>query len=270
MDKQKTHYLSDIGFQRILPSPELQPFIQWFWSIQSNGRVLIKRHEFMHSKGALSLLFNWVDELKLSTGNYSQSAILQCVSSLSRQMTLVGDIQTFGILFRPGGAFPFFKISMQEMVSIDDLYRLNLSQLHQQLSEIPTLQGKIRWSESWLLRLLTAKQSPSIIISTSLKLIDSSYGNLSMQKVADNICLSGRQLERVFKKEVGLSPKKYANIVRLHQARLRLKKIDTASLAEIAHDTGFYDQAHFSREFKKIVGTTPGAYIYRCKNRDRP
>lgn len=270
MDKQQIHHLSDIGFQRILPSPELQPFIEWFWAIQSNGRVLEKRQEFMHSKGALSLLFNWGDELEVSTGNYSQSAILEGVSPLSRQMTLVGDIQTFGILFRPGGAFSFFKTPMQEIVTIDNLHRLNLPQLYQQLSETPTLQDKVRWSESWLIRLLTANHSPSTIISTSLKLIDSCYGNLSIQKVADNISVSERQLERLFKKEVGLSPKRYANIVRLHQARLRLKKIDTASLAEVAHDTGFYDQAHFSREFKKIVGTTPKNYIYRCEKRDRP
>lgn len=263
MYKQQSHHLAEIGFQRTVPSLCLRPFIQWFWAIQSHGSILEKRHEFMHSSGSLSILFNWGDELELSNGRCPQSVVVEAISPLSRQITLAGHVEAFGVLFRPGGAYPFFKTPMQEVATTDNLRNLHLPHLHEQLSNIPTLQGKVELVESWLIRLLSIKHDPSNIIPTSLKLINYSDKNQPTTRISNAINLSERQLERLFKKEVGLSPKKYANLVRLHDARLALKRGDTKTMTEIAHRAGFYDQAHFNREFKETIGMTPGAYASR-------
>lgn len=256
------HDLEKIGFRRIAPSPALRPYIWWFWAIQSNGRVPEQHHEFMHSRGSLSLLFNWGDELEMSDGRYlPPSVTLESIRPYSRKIVLTGDIRTFGILFRPGGAFPFFGMPMHEVTTVDRLHAFNLLRLHDRLSEIPSLQDKIACVELWLTGLLPTGPPCSATIPVSLKLIGNSYGRQSIKQVADKVFLSERQLQRLFKKEVGLSPKKYASIIRLHQARTALKQAGTATLAEVAYLAGYYDQAHFNREFKKCIGITPGAYL---------
>lgn len=61
--------------------------------------------------------------------------------------------------------------------------------------------------------------------------------------------------------QVGLSPKKYGRLMRVRQARMALTQNGT--LAEVAHAHGYYDQAHFIREFNSVVGMAPGAYLPR-------
>jgi AraC-like DNA-binding protein len=267
MVDQQTHRLAEIGYQRIRPSSILQPFIQWFWAIQSNGPILQQRNEFMHSHASLSLVFNWGDELELSSGRYPRSVILEKVSSQSRQMILSGNVQAFGILFRAGGAFPFFGIPMQQLKTINCLDSFKQMYLHEQLADIHHFRDRTERVESWLTNLLSNDQTASPIIPASLKLIADSYGKQSIPRIADDINLSERHLERLFKKEVGLTPKAYARLTRLHQARMILKQTSTETLTEVAHRTGFYDQAHFNHEFKNTVGMTPGAYLSRRQKR---
>ncbi len=217
----------------------------------------------MHSYASLSLLFNWGDELKSNTELYSQAVTLEGVSPQSRLITLTGNVQAFGVLFRAAGAFPFFGIPMEELTSIDSLRTFRLPELHEQLSKISTLQGKGKHIESWLLRLLANGQTHSTFNPTSLMRIDNHFGHPSVQDIADNIGLSERQLERLFKNNVGLSPKKYLSLIRLHNARSALKQANSCTLTDIAHMIGFYDQAHFNREFKNAIGITPGEYVSR-------
>lgn len=250
-----------------MPSPALRPYIQWFWSIQSNGRILQKRDEFTHPDGSLSLVFNWGDELELNNGRYPQSVSLDKVSPHSQQLTLTRNVQAFGVLFQPGGAYPLFGIPMHELQSAENLRHLNLAQQHEQLAEANTFQEKVVLFESWLIRLLLSAHELAEVIQPSLLFINQSQGKDAIQRVAESVFISERQLERLYKKQVGLSPKKYARLIRLRQARAMLKQSNPTTLTEIAHLAGYYDQAHFNREFKATIGITPGAYISRNKRR---
>ena len=75
--------------------------------------------------------------------------------------------------------------------------------------------------------------------------------------------MSARQIERVFRERVGLSPKVFLRIVRFQEVLggLRFEATDRGRpWAEIAARHGFYDQAHFIRDFKLFVGESPGAW----------
>lgn len=268
MDKQSSHQLAEFGFQRILPAPALRPFVKWFWSIQSEGPVLERHNEFMHSHGSLSLLFNWGDELNQNNGVYSQTVSVEGARTDSRQLILSGNVRAFGILFRAGGAFPLFGIPMSEFsTSAESSFSLPLHDLHEQLAETSELSGKVEHVESWLFDLLDKNQVSTTIVPSILKLIETYCGQKSIKQIAGEIRFSERQLERLFKKEVGLTPIKYAGLIRLHQARLVLKHCKAATLTEVAQLAGYYDQAHFCSTFKKTIGVTPGDYLSRQQNR---
>ncbi|MGI5880513.1 MAG: AraC family transcriptional regulator [Syntrophomonadaceae bacterium] len=87
--------------------------------------------------------------------------------------------------------------------------------------------------------------------------------NISIQQLSREIGLSPYHLIRVFKNQVGLSPHEYMNNYRIRQARIMLE--DGKRLVEAAMMTGFVDQAHFSRCFKKIMGVPPGYYVKSYK-----
>ncbi len=82
--------------------------------------------------------------------------------------------------------------------------------------------------------------------------------NISLAKLANVACLSPFHFQRAFKKETGITPHEYLNDFRISLAKKLLLSSD--DVADIALQTGFFDQSHFSRVFRKAVGIPPKKY----------
>lgn len=72
--------------------------------------------------------------------------------------------------------------------------------------------------------------------------------------------LSERTLQRLTSRRLGLSPKWLIQRRRLHEAAGALRSEGTRSLADVAADLGYADQAHFGRDFRTVTGLTPGEF----------
>lgn len=83
--------------------------------------------------------------------------------------------------------------------------------------------------------------------------------DMSLADLASAAGLSRYHLVRVFTRELGFSPMQYVQRSRIERAKVLIRAGDL-SLAEIAYATGFSDQSHFTRRFKRHVGCTPSAY----------
>jgi len=81
---------------------------------------------------------------------------------------------------------------------------------------------------------------------------------VSLEEIASISHLSAFHLIRVFQREVGLSPHAYLTQVRVERARALI--LQGWTLASAAAETGFTDQSHLTRHFKRILGITPGQY----------
>jgi AraC-like DNA-binding protein len=86
-------------------------------------------------------------------------------------------------------------------------------------------------------------------------------GAASVEEVAASVGWSRRQVERRFRAEVGLAPKRFARVVRLQAAARRLRADPAASLARVALDVGCADQAHLTREFVDLAGLPPSRWL---------
>lgn len=76
----------------------------------------------------------------------------------------------------------------------------------------------------------------------------------NFEDIARDVGSSLRQIERDFKGFIGMSPRDYHRIIRFYKA---LNNIEKKSLAEVAIEAGYYDQAHMIRDFKKLSVWTP-------------
>ena len=94
-----------------------------------------------------------------------------------------------------------------------------------------------------------------------LELIDAHpAGRLTIDALAREVGLSPAHFARAFKETMGRAPHQYLLALRLECAR-RLLEARATSLSDIAQRTGFADQAHFTRLFKRAFGITPGALV---------
>jgi AraC-like DNA-binding protein len=92
-------------------------------------------------------------------------------------------------------------------------------------------------------------------------LVASHASNVSLEDLAKVANLSPYHLHRVFTREVGMPPHAFQTQVRISRAKVLLS--EGKPLQAVAAETGFADQSHFTREFKRYVGLTPGAYRSR-------
>lgn len=92
-------------------------------------------------------------------------------------------------------------------------------------------------------------------------LVAAHASNISLEDLAKMANLSPYHLHRVFTREAGMPPHAFQTQVRISRARVLLN--EGKRLNEVAAETGFADQSHFTREFKRYVGLTPGAYRSR-------
>lgn len=98
-------------------------------------------------------------------------------------------------------------------------------------------------------------------IEEAIKIIDKNIGDILIKDLAEAVNKSERQLNRQFIKMVGIPPKVYSKLLQLHHVIKLMNEKEYSSLKEISYSARFYDQSHFDRRFKELVGITPNEFL---------
>ncbi|AKF06398.1 AraC family transcriptional regulator [Sandaracinus amylolyticus] len=145
-------------------------------------------------------------------------------------------------------------------VALDALLpRARVAEVTERLAEAVDDPARVAVVED-LIAGLHAARDP--LVSAALALIErgADPGDAPLvSRLATTLRTSERQLERRFAAVVGLSPRRYASLRRFERA-LSAASAGTR-LTEVALDAGYYDQAHFNRDLRRFLGTSPGAWL---------
>jgi len=98
-------------------------------------------------------------------------------------------------------------------------------------------------------------------LSSAIRTIADMRGKVAIDDLAEKSGYSKRHFRRVFKKSFGISPKVYAMIVQLNTALSILKKHDNSINLDLAYEGGYYDEPHFVRRFKDLIGCSPAEFL---------
>jgi AraC-like DNA-binding protein len=110
-------------------------------------------------------------------------------------------------------------------------------------------------------RLAAARPLAPEVEGAWLRLV-ATHGSVPIAELVRASGWSRRHLARRFAAAAGLTPKTFARVLRFDRAKARLEQ-PFASLAEVALDCGYYDQAHFTRDFREFAGCTPAELLAR-------
>jgi AraC-like DNA-binding protein len=100
------------------------------------------------------------------------------------------------------------------------------------------------------------------------RFLDERYAErISLRDLSRLAGISPYHLHRSFCRKIGMPPHAYQTQVRVHHARLMLRQ--GRSISDVAASSGFVDQSHFARHFKKLTGATPGQYVQLQQDRTR-
>jgi AraC-like DNA-binding protein len=162
------------------------------------------------------------------------------------EIEATGAVDLIGIRFRPGGLYPFLRAPMHDLTGT----WADLRDVDRGLRR--DLEGVRGLEEALLARLRPGDG----VVAAAVARIE--RGEQRIDRVANDLGLHRRRLERLFAREIGLPPKTLARIVRF-QGVLR----GTGEWAALAQACGYYDQAHLIRDFREFAGESPTAFFAR-------
>lgn len=248
-------------FRYILPSAQLQPFIRYYWILNTNDNL----DTLTFPIGCPQLIFHrrsrfYIPELESEQACFSISGQVNFPARIQSS----GDVETIVVVFYPHAIGTVFNIPVSSFYNQEiDGYSLSDKSLNKLANDVLNAEDAaeaIKIIEKWLLpRLEDTAIYNFKRVGVSLKhlFLDNT---ISVENMAQLACLSRKQFERVFFNAVGMKPKEYSNVARF-QKSLWLMQNGNRDFADIAYTSGYADQSHFIRECRRYSGVTPAELL---------
>ena len=122
--------------------------------------------------------------------------------------------------------------------------------------------------DAWLQGLLPPATPIQRQINAWVEVASQNRGLVRADVLAGRVGVSPRTLQRHLRTWAGVGPKWLLRRARLHDAAHALEMAPGQDMAALAHSLGYFDQAHFSRDFREEIGVPPGQYATRCARRE--
>jgi AraC-like DNA-binding protein len=180
---------------------------------------------------------------------------------------LRGAMDGLSLTLQPGATQALFGLPAGEFagttVPLDALWRGIASEVLEQLALAADDASRLRVLQAALRPRLRAPVPALTVVARASSLMRAADGLRSVRDVAETLGVGERRLQQLFHAQVGLSPRTFSRLVRLHSMLRALRQRPVAAWADVAAASGYYDQAHLANEFRALCGMTPGEFARR-------
>lgn len=252
-------------FSRIDPHEELMDLIEWFWIVENSDPA--EQLQKIIPDGFPEMIFHFGDpyriQLKSPWSPQSKSLFAgQITSHFFLQNT--GKASILGVKWKPAAMMQLFHIPMRPLtdrvVPLEHVLPKFNTVVTQHFAQASNHTQRIQWFQDYL-RSISSGDRCNTTITKALDLISSTNGLATVTSLCAHCDTSERQLQRLFLKYVGLSPKFYARIIRFNYI-FKIMQDKKVTGPALGLDAGFYDQSHFIKNFKAFTGEDPSQYFF--------
>jgi AraC-like DNA-binding protein len=177
-----------------------------------------------------------------------------------------------GVVFRPGGARPFFDVPADEfsghVVPLDLVWSCAVHGLRDRLWEAPTVAEKFRLLECELQHRVQPRVGLHPAVRYGLTEFHRGPHLRGVIEVTRDAGLSRRRFAQLFREQVGMTPKRYCRLHRFHNVTRQICEGKAVDWADLALAGGYSDQAHLSHEFREFSGLSPTAFLAERRSCD--
>jgi AraC-like DNA-binding protein len=171
-----------------------------------------------------------------------------------------------GVHFKPWGMSPFVGVPSTELrdrwVPVDAVWEWSLDGMRDRMAGATSTSEILQILEDEMRSRLVPEPSRGLeLVNHTAGRLEASWGAVPVGTLSDGAGVSGNHLATQFKAHIGVTPKRMARIYRFARLILSVDALHQVDWSELAHAAGYFDQAHFSKEFKDFTGHTPTAYL---------
>ncbi len=258
-----------MDYQTFQPHADLKALISCYWTLEIPAQNNAEKQRIIPD-GCIEMAFILGDDIKRYTSE--DVFILQPRAMILGQtiepfyIEPTGYVNTFAIRFYPYGFANFVAIPIKHLANTEtplaELFGEHASAaLEQKIIAATDSKQRIDIIEAFLIDKLNDKTTIDTIVKQTVDTLLTSKGTASITTILKKDLSKRRQLERNFKKQIGVSPKQLGKVIRLQTALKMMLNKKTDSLTTIAYQSDYFDQAHFTKDFKEFTGVNPKAFL---------
>jgi len=239
---------------RYEPALELKLYIQHYWRVDWDlrGREPFRQPVLSHPN--VNLVFE--------PGNTRIYGIWEKTAT----QTLEGLGSVFAIKFNPGGFYPFWRKPLSLLTrgtaDVAEVFGAEAVALESDILAAGVEEQVERIDRFLLARLPEPDRNVELVNGLVAELV-ADRAIVQVEQLAERFGIGVRTLQRLFDKYVGVSPKGVIQRFRMHEIAGRIDKGEALDWSALSLDMGYYDQAHFIKDFKAVLGATPDEYARR-------
>ena len=244
--------------------PQLEGSVDHLWHFDGPSSHRRKR---ILPNGMVELLVNFGEPYLLLGGKPPERMANAALSSaqpgpLMLEQPARQDV--LGVRLRPAGAYALLACPMREVIGLHldlrDVVGPAANELIEQCHDAGTVAERFRIAAAWLADRVARARGVDPQVAWSAARIERSGGAVSIAELREQTGFSKRRLAASFREQIGLTPKRYARIVRFRRA-LAMLQHGMQPLVDVALAAGYYDQSHMIAEFRELGGLTPREFV---------
>ncbi len=259
------------------PSAALRAYVACYWESGPANREVPEGNMTVSGRDTAS--FGWLEEVEAVDRVLPDGCtdILLEYDPVSRRQELSycgtfthpfvstrqagSETRIFAVRFFPGGAHYFHGMPTHLFTGsnycLEEIWPENVEIIGERILEARDFNERVRIMDQYLNQLLSRRTSDCDLMKNLLHRIFVSGGSVGIKELAEREAISERQLNRKFGQWIGISPKKFSEVVRFQSVLHSIQSGGSVDWTELALKHSFFDQAHLIRDFRRFYGASP-------------
>lgn len=256
-----------LEYRELLPGPRLRPYVACYWMLRSPEAMRLRDRTF--PDGCQELIFNiGARVLRCDDGrHWSRNPPAELVGQMTRPYDVLaeGELLYFGVKFHPHGFAVFTREPVDSLrdqsIDLRLLFGPGFDAVHERVATARDFGVFVAAMEAWLGGLLCERRAQARAFRAVEHVVRALFAHPDGSALDRAIAEAGvglRRLQGAFRETTGLSPRQLRGMVRFQSCFGGLQA--GVPYAQLALACGYYDQAHFNREFRHYAGMSPSQW----------
>ncbi|WP_394420780.1 AraC family transcriptional regulator [Tenacibaculum mesophilum] len=258
-----------MDYQTYKPHTNLSSIISCYWTLEVPILSEPQKQRIVPD-GCIEMAFILGDDIKryTSENNFILQPRAMVLGQINEPFYIepTGYVNTFAIRFYPYGFANFISEPINNLANTETPLNLLFDKetadgLQQKIINAENTIQRIEIIEKFLLDTFNDQKTIHKIVKSTVDALLTTNGSVSINSILENNLSKRRQLERNFKKQIGVSPKQLGKVIRLQTALKLMLNQKSKNLTDVAYKSDYFDQAHFIKDFREFTGINPKEFL---------